>query len=817
MKTLVKTFDKEEFKASVLRHLETTYAKKQDSASQRTWYLAMVKALTEITTFNLVETEEEVAHEDVRCINYFSLEFLIGRLTGNNLISLDIFDEVKDVMKDFGCELTDLLEVERDPALGNGGLGRLAACYMDSLAAHQYPAIGYGLHYQYGLFRQQIINGRQEEVPNEWLGLEGYPWEVLRPEHCQEVGFYGNVENYTKKDGSAGRRWKPSLIVDGIAWDLPIVGYKNNSVYPLRLWEARCEEPFNLERFDQGDYIGAQYSRIESGNITKVLYPNDNHDAGKTLRLMQQYFQCACSVADMLQRHIESGRSIRDFAKFEAIQLNDTHPTIAIPELMRVLIDSYELEWKEAWSICQNTFAYTNHTLLPEALEKWSEALIGYLLPRHLEIIYEINASFMREVEAKWPGDIEKKVKLSIFEEGAQRMVRMANLCVVGSYAVNGVAEIHSDLVKRDLFPEFNELYPGRLTNVTNGVTPRRWLKSCNRELSALITEKIGGEWPGDLDQLQNLKAFADDKAFQDRFMAVKKGNKERLAKWVKEKLDIELNTDAIFDVQIKRLHEYKRQHLNLLHILSLYYRLLNDPEFKMHPRVFIFAAKAAPGYALAKDIIYAINMVANTINNDERIRDLIKVVFMPNYSVSLAEMIIPAADISEQISTAGKEASGTGNMKLAMNGALTVGTMDGANVEIKQEVGDENIFIFGLLEEEVKDLQSKGYDPHRYYHSDALLKSVIDWLDTDTFTPGQPGALSSIRNNLLFGGDHFLVLADFASYLEAHERVDLAYQNKSAWAKSAIINTASMGKFSSDRSIEDYATKIWDLKAVKR
>lgn len=817
MSTPVKTFKKEEFKASVLRHLEATYAKTQKTASQRDWYLAMVKALTEVTTFNLVETEQEVLKTNARSINYFSLEFLIGRLTGNNLISLDIFDNVKDAMQEFGCEVTDLFEVERDPALGNGGLGRLAACFMDSLAAHQYPAVGYGLHYQYGLFRQQIINGRQEEEPNEWLGLEGYPWEVLRPEHCQEAGFYGTVENYTKKDGSTGRRWVPGLIVDGIAWDLPIVGYKSNTVYPLRLWEARCEEPFNLERFDQGDYIGAQFSRIESGNITKVLYPNDNHDAGKNLRLMQQYFQCACSIADLIQRHAEAGRSIYDFAKYESIQLNDTHPTIAIPELMRVLIDSYELTWDEAWGISQKTFAYTNHTLLPEALEKWSEVLMANLLPRHMEIIYEINSRFMQEVEAKWPDDNNKKAKLSIFEEGAQRMVRMANLCVVSSYAVNGVAQIHSDLVKRDLFPEFNELYPGRLTNVTNGVTPRRWLKSCNRSLADLISKNIGDEWPGDLDQLKKLMPFADDKAFQEEYMAVKKENKERLAKWVKDKLNIDLNTDAIFDVQIKRLHEYKRQHLNLLHILSLYYRLLNDPSFEMHPRVFIFAAKAAPGYALAKDIIYAINMVANTINNDPRVKGLIKVVFMPNYSVSLAEIIIPAADVSEQISTAGKEASGTGNMKMALNGALTIGTMDGANVEIREEVGDDNIFIFGLLEEEVKSLYEQGYDPRRYYQSDALLKEVLDWLETDAFTPGIPGALSSIRNNLLFGGDNFLVLADFASYLEAHDRINTAYQDTEAWAKSAIINTASMGKFSSDRSIQDYATKIWNLKAVKR
>jgi len=817
MQNPVRKFDKEKFKKAVLRHLQTTYATTINSATQRSWYLAMVKALTEMTTLNLIETEEQVTHANVRRINYFSLEFLIGRLTGNNLISLDIFDDVKEVMHGFGCELSDLLEVEHEPALGNGGLGRLAACYMDSLAAHEYPAIGYGLHYQYGLFRQEIIQGHQQEVPNNWLGIEGYPWEVIRPEHSQEVGFYGYVEVYTKNNGQLRRRWHPSLLIDGVAWDLPIVGYKNNTVYPLRLWEARSEKPFNLSRFDQGDYVGAQFSRIESGNITKVLYPNDNHEAGKTLRLMQQYFQCACSIADMLQNHSQAGRSIHDFAQYETIQLNDTHPTVAIPELMRVLIDSYELEWDEAWEICQKTFAYTNHTLLPEALEKWSAGLIEKLLPRHLEIIYEINRRFMNEVEAHWPGDVEKKRRMSIFEDQGQRMVRMANLCVITSYAVNGVAKIHSELVKRDLFPEFNELYPNKLMNVTNGVTPRRWLKSCNQSLSALIDEKIGDAWPGDLYQLAKLKEFADDTDFQQDFMAVKKANKKRLADWIKERLGVALNTEAIFDVQIKRLHEYKRQHLNLLHILSLYYRLLNDPSFDMYPRVFIFAAKAAPGYTLAKDIIYAINMIGKTINNDVRIKDKIKVIFMPNYSVSLAELIIPAADVSEQISTAGKEASGTGNMKLAMNGALTIGTMDGANVEIREEVGDENIFIFGLLEHQVAAFYAQGYDPRVYYEKNPLLKSVLDWLETDDFTPGQPGALSSIRNNLLFGGDHFLVLADFSAYREAQKKVEQKYLNPTQWARSSIINTASMGKFSSDRSIEDYATKIWHLQPVKR
>ncbi|MGD8112784.1 glycogen/starch/alpha-glucan phosphorylase [Vibrio sp. TRT 17S01] len=809
-------FDKAAFQESVKKHLSATYATTVERASSRAWYLAMGRALAELTTFDMLQTEQDDAIRSAKSVNYLSLEFLIGRLTGNNLISMGLYEQITEAMSELGQNLTDLLEEERDPSLGNGGLGRLAACFMDSLAAQEFPTVGYGLHYEYGLFKQSFAKGHQQEAPDAWCGVEGYPWEVARPELAQEIGFYGHVEVY-QDNGKERRRWVPGMAVKAMPWDLPIVGYQSETVYPLRLWECQAIAPFSLASFNNGDYFEAQHALIDAGNITKVLYPNDNHEKGKTLRLMQQYFHSAASVRDILRRHEETGHTLASLPKYETIQLNDTHPTIAIPELMRILMDEKALCWDDAWHICSQTFAYTNHTLLPEALETWDESLIQRLLPRHMEIIYEINHRFLEEVRAKWPGDVAKQQKLSIIQDGFHRMVRMANLCVVGSYAVNGVAALHSELVKRDLFPEFHELYPTRLHNVTNGITPRRWLKFCNPGLSALISEKIGDEWPADLDQLESIAQYAEDAAFQKSFMAVKKENKQRLADWVQENMGIELDTNAIFDVQIKRLHEYKRQHLNMLHILSLYHRLVNDPEFDMAPRVVFFAAKAAPGYHLAKEIIYAINMIAEKVNNDPRIGNKLKVVFIPDYRVSMAEIIIPAADVSEQISTAGKEASGTGNMKMALNGALTIGTMDGANVEIREEVGDDNIYIFGLEVDELEALKASGYNPYDYYNADPLLKASLDLLLTDEFTPGEVGKLRATYESLLDGGDPYLVLADFASYIQAHEDMDKQYRDQSGWAKKAILNTALVGKFSSDRSIRDYVNNIWKLEAVHR
>ena len=569
--------------------------------------------------------------------------------------------------------------------------------------------------------------------------------------------------------------------------------------------------------FNAGGYVDAQRENVSAETISKVLYPNDETEAGKELRLIQQYFFCSCSLKDIIRRYKRAhGDDWSRFADQVVIQLNDTHPAISIAELMRILVDRAELGWDEAWGICTKVFAYTNHTLLPEALEKWPARMIEKILPRHLEIIYEINHRFMAEVDKKWPGDNAMKAKLSIIEEGNEKMVRMGHLSVIGSFAVNGVAEMHSRLVKSSLFPEFDELYPGKLTNVTNGITPRRWLKACNPALSKLIDKKIGDDWPRDLDKLQGLAKFASNKTFQKQFMKVKLENKELLAEEIRKSLDIEVDVNAIFDVQIKRLHEYKRQHLALLNIMALYRRILENPDYDMHPRVFVFGAKAAPGYKLAKDIIFAINKVADKINNDPRVNNKIKVAFLPNYRVSLAEKMIPAADVSEQISTAGKEASGTGNMKLALNGAVTIGTLDGANVEIAEEVGDDNIFIFGLTVEEVNELKANGYNPHDYYYKDPEIKAVLDWLETDYFTPGKPGALVSIKQSLLDNGDPYMVLADFRAYSDAQIAVDAAYRDKERWAEMAIINTAKMGKFTSDRSIRDYVERVWKLSPCK-
>ena len=740
----------------------------------------------------------------------------MGRLLSNNLQNFGLFDVASGALKELGVEISDILEEEPDMALGNGGLGRLAACFIDSLATMELPAIGYGIHYEHGLFRQEIKSGAQIERPDSWRDY-GNPWEICRPESIQEVSLYGYVETKYGDNGRVLKEWHPGSIVKGVPWDIPVVGYEGKTVNVLRLWQSEASDYFNWDVFNAGGYVDAQRENVSAETISKVLYPNDETEAGKELRLIQQYFFCSCSLKDIIRRYKRAhGDDWSRFADQVVIQLNDTHPAISIPELMRILVDRAELGWDEAWGICTKVFAYTNHTLLPEALEKWPARMIEKILPRHLEIIYEINHRFMAEVDKKWPGDNAMKAKLSIIEEGNEKMVRMGHLSVIGSFAVNGVAEMHSRLVKSSLFPEFDELYPGKLTNVTNGITPRRWLKACNPALSKLIDKKIGEDWPRDLDKLQGLAKFASNKTFQKQFMKVKLENKELLAEEIRKSLDIEVDVNAIFDVQIKRLHEYKRQHLALLNIMALYRRILENPDYDMHPRVFVFGAKAAPGYKLAKDIIFAINKVADKINNDPRVNNKIKVAFLPNYRVSLAEKMIPAADVSEQISTAGKEASGTGNMKLALNGAVTIGTLDGANVEIAEEVGDDNIFIFGLTVEEVNELKANGYNPHDYYYKDPEIKAVLDWLETDYFTPGKPGALVSIKQSLLDNGDPYMVLADFRAYSDAQIAVDAAYRDKERWAEMAIINTAKMGKFTSDRSIRDYVERVWKLSPCK-
>lgn len=806
------TLDKNEIKNAIVRHLHCTLGTDENKANNHAWWKATCASIQEQVLERLRKTQKSHYLNDTRAVHYFSAEFLMGRLMSNNLHNLGLFNVADAALKELGVNLTDIMEEEPDMALGNGGLGRLASCFIDSLATMNLPAVGYGIHYEHGLFRQEIKSGAQIERPDSWRDY-GNPWEICRPESIQEVSLYGYVETKYGESGRIQKEWHPGSIVKGIPWDIPVVGYEGKTVNVLRLWESQASGYFNWDVFNAGGYVDAQTENVQAETISKVLYPNDETEAGKELRLIQQYFFCACSLKDIIRRYKRAhGDDWSRFADQVVIQLNDTHPAIAIPELMRILVDRAELDWDSAWEICTNTFAYTNHTLLPEALEKWPARMIEKILPRHLEIIYEINQRFLDEVDKIWPKDNAIKKKLSIIEEENGKMVRMGNLSVIGAFAVNGVAEIHSKLVKQNLFPEFDQMWPGKLTNVTNGITPRRWLKACNPKLSALIDDKIGDDWPTNLEKLKGLEKYADNAKFQKDFMRIKHENKVSLAKEVKQLTGIDIDPNAIFDIQIKRLHEYKRQHLNLLHIMALYRRLLANPNYAIEPRVFLFGAKAAPGYKLAKDIIYAINKVAEKINNDSRVNNKLKVVFLPNYRVSLAEKMIPAADVSEQISTAGKEASGTGNMKLSLNGALTIGTLDGANIEIAEEVGEDNIFIFGLNVEEVQALKQNGYNPHDYYYGNAELKAILDWLETDYFTPGKPGALASLKRSLLDGGDPYLVLADFESYSQAHEKLDKAYKDKKRWAEMAVLNTARMGKFTSDRSIKDYVERIWKL-----
>lgn len=819
------SIDKNTFKQKIIHHLHSTLGTSENKASKEAWWKATCAAVNELVYERLTQTQQTHAKKDTRAVHYLSAEFLMGRLTSNNLHNLNLFKVCDAALKDLGAELgkdldlTDLCEEEPDMALGNGGLGRLAACFIDSLATLNMPAIGYGIHYENGLFRQEIRDGRQIERPDSWREY-GNPWEICRPESIQEVPLAGYVETTFAEDGSLKKVWHPAQVIKGVPWDIPVVGYKGTTVNILRLWESRATESFDWDVFNAGGYVDAQNEKAQAETISKVLYPNDSTEAGKILRLVQQYFFCACSLKDILRRykraHTKNG--VVDYSEFAskiAIQLNDTHPTIAIPELMRIFVDEEGMDWEKAWGICYKVFSYTNHTLLPEALEKWPVYLFEKVLPRHLEIIYEINRRFLEgECEQTFPGNDFIKAKLSLIEEGDCRKVRMGNLCVIGSHKVNGVAKIHSDLVREDLFPEFAKIWPSKFCNVTNGVTPRRWLLACNPALADLYTEVVGAEWPTHLDDLRDAKKLADDAKFQKRFMDIKHANKLKLVKVIKQETGIDVDADAIFDIQIKRLHEYKRQQLNLLFILALYRRLLANPNLDICKHVFIFGSKAAPGYKMAKDIIYAINKVGECINNDPRIGGKIKVVFMPNYRVSLAEKLIPAADVSQQISTAGYEASGTGNMKLAMNGAVTLGTMDGANIEIVEEAGKENNAIFGLNVDEVKAIKAQGYNPWDYYNSNEEIKGALDWLDSDYFTPGRPGELAGIKRALLDGGDTYLALADFASYSDAQAKIDAMYKNKKQWAKAVIINSCTMGKFNSDRSIMDYVKDVWYLDA---
>ena len=747
---------------------------------------------------------------DVRQVSYLSAEFLVGPHLGNDMLNLGITGNVREAMEELGLDLEQFIGLEEEPGLGNGGLGRLAACYLDSLATLGYPAIGYGIRYEFGIFDQVIKDGWQVEITDKWLRF-GNVWEIARPHLAQVVKLGGHTEAYTDEQGEYRVRWVPGRVVVGIPYDTPTIGYRVESCALLRLWSAEAAQSFDFDDFNRGDYYGAVEEKVYSENISKVLYPNDEAMQGKQLRLEQQYFFVACSIKDMIRLCLRRGLPLERFNEMFCIQLNDTHPAIGVAELMRQLLDKHGMAWEQAWGITKKSFSYTNHTLLPEALEKWPLPLFAAVLPRHLEIIYEINRRFLDEVRAMFPGDEGKVAGLSIIDESGERYVRMANLAVIGSHAVNGVAELHSELVKSQLFADFHAMAPDSFHNVTNGVTPRRFVALSNPSLTRLIDERIGAGWLADLPHLKELEPHADDAAFQQAWADVKHQNKTRLAKIILERTGITVDPASLFDIQVKRIHEYKRQHLNALNIVTLYHRLKSNPNLNITPRTFIFGGKAAPGYFMAKLIIKLINSLGDVINHDPDVRDLLKVLFLPDYNVKHAQNIYPAADLSEQISTAGKEASGTGNMKFSMNGALTIGTLDGANVEIREEVGAENFFLFGLNAAEVAQLKASGYRPADYYHADAELKQAIDLIDSGLFSNGDTELFRPLTGHLLHHDD-YLLMADYRAYVDCQQQVNAAYQDTAHWTRMAILNVARMGKFSSDRAIREYAQHIWHI-----
>lgn len=770
-------------------------------------YIACANAVRDRLIDRWLVTQRKHHDVDAKRVYYLSLEFLMGRAMGNNVINLKMEEELAKALEALGCSWEEIRDEEVDAGLGNGGLGRLAACFLDSLATLDIPAFGYGLRYDYGIFRQQIENGYQVEHPDEWLRM-GNPWEIQRPKIAVTVHFGGRAEK-----GHDGKiYWVDTTPVVGIPYDLPIVGYGGDTVNTLRLWSAKATEDFNFDDFNQGDYVSAVSSKVLAENLTKVLYPNDCFYLGKELRLKQQYFFVACSLADIFRRFRKSGKPVDDLASMAAIQMNDTHPSIAVAELMRILIDVEGLDWDRAWTITVPTLGYTNHTLLPEALEKWPVEMFERILPRHLQIIYEINHRFMQEVSNRYPGDMERMARMSLIEECESKQIRMAHLAIVGSHSTNGVAALHSELIKERLVPDFAAMYPDRFNNKTNGVTQRRFLLKANPPLAALITDRIGDGWIKDLSQLTKLKPFAEDAEFCKQFMDVKRQAKLALCDFAEKNDGFKLNPEHIFDTQIKRLHEYKRQLLNALHIIVLYNRVRKGADIV--PRTFLFGAKAAPGYFMAKLIIKLINNLGNVINHDPAVQDRLKVFFLSNYRVSAAEKIIPATDVSEQISTAGTEASGTGNMKFMMNGALTIGTLDGANIEIVEEAGEENAFIFGLKADEVQNLRPQ-YNPYDYYNGNPEIREAIDLLFSGHFNVSEPGIFEPIRQNLFENGDHYMCLADLGPYIEAQQRVEDAYRDPDVWAKKAILNIAGSGKFSSDRTIAQYAKEIWGVEPV--
>ncbi len=803
---------KDKFKRIFKHHLVCSVAKRPENASMYDKYNALALTVRDLMVEKWIATDEVYSKSSQKEVFYLSLEYLMGRVLGNALINLDIMEITEEALDELGCNIANLREEEVDEGLGNGGLGRLAACFLDSLATLEIPAVGYGIRYDYGIFKQIIENGYQIEQPDNWLKW-GNPWEVCRPSCCKNIKFYGRTEE-RNPNKPYKKVWLDTEDVRALPYDTPIPGYKTNNINTLRLWSAQSIDGFNLNLFNQGDYVNANLESALSENITKVLYPNDNNYKGKELRLKQQYFLVSATLQDIIATQIERGNDLNKLDKFAAIQLNDTHPALAIPELMRILIDDFDFEWTKAWDICQNTFSYTNHTLMSEALERWSVPLLKHLLPRILEIIYDINYYFMRKLANHCPGDTSLMEKMSLIEEGNPQIVRMAYMAVHASHKVNGVAALHTELIKHGLFNDFYQFSPDKFVNVTNGITPRRWLLKANPKLAALISEKIGKQWPKHLEQIEALMDYVEDKKFIQRFMNIKQQNKQDLTDYILENNNIKVNPTSIFDVQVKRLHEYKRQLLNIIHAIALYLDIKDDPEAPFVPRTIIFGAKAAPGYHLAKLIIKFINSVADVINNDEEVGDKLKIVFLDNYRVSLAEKIIPAADVSEQISLAGTEASGTGNMKLALNGALTIGTLDGANIEIKDAVGEENIYIFGMKVEEVEELRSRGYNPWGYINDNHHLQRIMDLLNKNFFNPAEPDLFKPIIDT--FNNDFYMLAADFQDYYNKQQQLSQDYLDKPKWAKMALTNVAKIGYFSSDRSIKDYCDKIWHVKPLR-
>jgi starch phosphorylase len=803
----------EHLKRELFKNLWCIQGKDERFATPHDYYTALAYSVRNELLKQRIHTAKTYSQQKAKVVYYLSAEFLMGRHLGNGLINLGLYETMRHALADCGLDLDELLEREAEPGLGNGGLGRLAACFMDSLTTLNIPAVGYGIRYEFGIFTQAIRNGYQVEIPDKWLTF-GNPWEIARPDYRVGVKFGGYTQVYKDIDSDYRVRWVPEQVVMGIPHDVPVPGYGTENINILRLWKAEASESFDLTAFNAGDYFGAVVDKMVSENITKVLYPNDETYQGKELRLQQQYFFVACSLQDIIRLHLRDHDSLESLPEFAAIQLNDTHPAIGVAELMRLLVDDYHFDWTKAWQITQKCFGYTNHTLLPEALEKWSVELFGNLLPRHLELIYEINHRFLEQVKLRYPNDEARLSRLSLIAEAPEKQVRMANLACVGSHAVNGVAALHTELLKQEVLHDFYDLWPQKFKSLTNGITPRRWLLQCNPRLSQLISETIGDSWITHLEDLKQLEDHLDNPTFCQAWRSIKQANKWDLANHIKDRTGLDVNPDSMFDVQIKRIHEYKRQLMNILHVITLYNRILQNPHDTVVPRTVIFGGKAAPGYVTAKLVIKLITAVADVVNSDPVVDGRLKVVFLPNYNVSEAQRLFPASDLSEQISTAGKEASGTGNMKFALNGALTIGTLDGANVEIREAVGADNFFLFGLTAEQVAACKAVGHNPWFYYDTNPELKRVLDMIASGLFSPSDPDMFLPLLDALLVD-DPFMVMADYAAYVQCQEHVSRTYEDQDRWTRMSILNAARIGRFSADRTISEYAQQIWHVEPV--